>query len=79
MEGSGCLRPRPASEIVSTFDDVEHGATYRVTLSDGSVGRVRAEVAEEWTEVHPRTVVFIAIDNLPPGNAIFRSIFKVKA
>lgn len=60
-----------------SMENVKHNNIYEVETINGKRGAVKAEVKDEWTEVHPRQVYFLALDNdLLAGEPVTR-IFEV--
>lgn len=63
----------PAARVAKrvTIDQVKNGHTYAITdPNTGLYGAVRAEVQEEWTEVHPRSVIMVMLGGTLRAGAI---------
>lgn len=58
-----------------TIEEVQDGHYYKIETVGRKTGWAKAEVREEWTEVHPRQVYFIS-DELAAGEGISK-IFDV--
>lgn len=65
-----------------TIEEVSDGKVYEIHTTGGKIGLAKAEVKEEWTEVHPRVVYFVPAidsldaDNLRPGDGIAKIFDK---